>query len=577
MSFSDSTNRPKRIASSPLSEGEDNDSLNSRRSRMKRINLAEVMDEQGLPPDGRGGGKNGGPESGAAGLNTVPLSTLSDLNGESTETDSKTKIEEKVTLESLSGKIDQILGYLATNKDELSTINRRHEKRFQILEKAYNDVVDNFNQASNDISSNASQIARNSTNIESNEACISTVKAQLRICKASNEEYISKFKDMELEIKNLRSEFVENKRAVLDLGLETREQRLALSGVIEKDKEDPITAALDAVNKILTHAVKKTKSEAKSTSVRLRFRVLKLADIDNAYRVGQQKRKGSRTIIIAFSFIHIRQMVLSSKPYLKDLDVKYFLNEDLSQITRDFRANLKVIAEGGKNLGHDTKVTGNKIIINSETYQPDEISAICPTILYAANREKLLEDGIAFRGDRSIFSNFFPSPIIIDDVDYANVEQFFQHEKAVQCGADTQARKIMSKSNPWYIKSVGSRVEPKEGWIKNRVPTLYKGIFAKFEQNLPLRQALQNSRGLNLYEATTDLFFACGIDLDSPKWATKDWQGQNVTGKVLMKVRGEFLAEESLSESISDNTLLNLTSTDEVQEESPQRPQLTQL
>lgn len=261
-------------------------------------------------------------------------------------------------------------------------------------------------------------------------------------------------------------------------------------------------------------------------------------------------------------------MVLSSKPYLKDLEVKYFLNEDLSQITRDFRANLKVIAEGGKNLGHNTKVTGNKIIIDSETYQPDEISAICPTIRYAANRERLLEDGIAFKGDRSIFSNFFPSPIIIDDVDYANVEQFFQHEKAVQCGADIQARKIMSKSNPWYIKSVGSRVEPKEGWINNRVHTLYKGIFAKFEQNLPLRQALLNSRGLNLYEATTDLFFACRIDLDSPKWATKDWQGQNVTGKVLMKVRGEFLGEESLCESISDNTLRNLTSSDEVQEKS---------
>lgn len=374
---------------------------------------------------------------------------------------------------------------------------------------------------------------------------------------------------MELEIKSLRSEVGENKRAVLDLGLETRDRRLALSGVPEKDKEDPITTAMDAVNKILTHALKKTKADAKTTSARPKFRTLKLVDIDNAYRAGQQKRKGPRTIIVAFSFTHIRQMVLSCKPYMKDLDVKYFLNEDLAQITRDYRANLKAIADGVKNLGHDTKVTGNKIIIDSETYQSDEVNAICPTILHAANREKILEDGIAFKGDRSIFSNFFPAPIIIDDVDYTSVEQFFQHVKAVQCGANTQARKIMSKSNPWYIKTVGSRVETNEAWKKSHVKTLYKGIFAKFEQNLPLRQALLNSRGLNLYEATTDLFYACGIDLDSPRWATKDWQGQNVTGKVLMKVRDEFFAEESLTESITDNTLLNLTSTDETTDEPP--------
>lgn len=57
--------------------------------------------------------------------------------------------------------------------------------------------------------------------------------------------------------------------------------------------------------------------------------------------------------------------------------------------------------------------------------------------------------------------------------------------------------------------------------------------------------------GLDLYEATTDLFYACGIDLDSPKWLTGEWPGQNVMGQVLMKVRGDLLSEESLTDSIS--------------------------
>lgn len=140
---------------------------------------------------------------------------------------------------------------------------------------------------------------------------------------------------------------------------------------------------------------------------------------------------------------------------MKTLDVKYFLNEDLTQDARDFRANLKLIAEGGKSLGHNTKITGNKIIIDSETYQADEINAVSPDILHAAKRERMLENRIAFRGDCSVFSIFFPSSIV-DDVDYVSVEQYFQNKKAIQCGDECRARKIMNKANPWYIKAVGN-------------------------------------------------------------------------------------------------------------------------
>lgn len=44
----------------------------------------------------------------------------------------------------------------------------------------------------------------------------------------------------------------------------------------------------------------------------------------------------------------------------------------------------------------------------------------------------------------------------------------------------------------------------------------------------------------NLFEATTDQFFGCGVSLQSKKWATKDWSGENVAGRILMKVRAEL-------------------------------------
>lgn len=552
------SDRSKRTASSPLSDGEEIGDPRSRRSRMKRINLTDLVAEEQEPPSSL----DGGHPTNELGIGNSKLDCMTEIgDGQTIPPPASESAKEPATLESLSGKIDQILGYLVANKSELSTINRRHESRLRVLEVGHNEVVDKFEQVTGDISANATQIARNSTNIESNETCISTLKTQLRICKATNEEFINRFRDMDLELKQLKAGYVENKRSILDLGLDVRERRLALSGVAEKDGEDPVAVALTAVNKIMTHALNESKNVPKPGLARPRLRTLKLADMDNVYRLGKLKRKAPRPLIITFSFTHIRQMVLAAKEFMKNLDVKYYLNEDLYQDAKDHRANLKAIADGGKNLGHDTRITGNKILIDSEVYQPDELDAVSPTILHAAKRERLLENGIAFRGDRSIFSNFFPSPITIDDVEYSSVEQYFQHEKAIQCGFPNKARKIMYKSNPWYIKVVSNQVEINEDWKKNRLKILYKGIVAKFEQNIPLRQALLNSVGLNLYEATTDLFYACGIDLDSPKWITGDWPGQNATGKILMKVREELLSEDSLTDSLSDNTLpLNLTS-----------------
>lgn len=195
------------------------DNPQSRRSRMKRMNLAEIIGGQDSPLSGDTDNLKAGSSGSGPGTE--------DPTGNEEITDAAAHhnpphLDKKgpVTLENLSDKIDQILGYLVTNKNELTTINSRHEKRFQILEDAHNEIVERFDLVTSDISTNACQIARNSTNIESNEACISTLKTQLRICKASNEECISKLRDMDLEIKSLKADLADNKSTTLDLGLE---------------------------------------------------------------------------------------------------------------------------------------------------------------------------------------------------------------------------------------------------------------------------------------------------------------------------------------------------------------------
>lgn len=63
-------------------------------------------------------------------------------------------------------------------------------------------------------------------------------------------------------------------------------------------------------------------------------------------------------------------------------------------------------------------------------------------------------------------------------------------------------------------------------------------------------------KGKQLYEATTDLYFGCGIGSESRRWQQKDWLGENVAGLVVRKVRDDILGISS--RDLPDNTLTEL-------------------
>lgn len=105
---------------------------------------------------------------------------------------------------------------------------------------------------------------------------------------------------------------------------------------------------------------------------------------------------------------------------------------------------------------------------------------------------------------------------------------------------------------------------------------LCHGVKAKFDQNWSLQDPLIATRGKQLYEGTTDMYFACGLGFESKKWADRDWGGENVAGLILMKVReeltgqppdhlqaettlGEIAREENLNSSIAMDTQTKLS------------------
>lgn len=473
-------------------------------------------------------------------------------------------------MDNMTRKMDRVLEYLVADKSRSDTRNQINTAKFKLLEQSQNNVIDKLSHIDLNLVECAAKAAQNSINIESNEECLTSLQSQVRLLKACVNDKDEKMNDLMGQMKKIQKDINATKSSVLDLGQEVRDKRLIISGVDEQKNEDTVGLAMDNLNLILADAISQYAADPQHPSRRPKFRLLVIEDIDNAYRVGKPPigKKYARSISVSFSVGYLKHMIFSARSYMKSKPKGFFINEDLRQDARDLRSDLKKIAAGAKSLGMDTKISGNKISIDNEVYTPEELPAVEDDVLEAAKQQKSIKNGIVFKGDRSIFSNFFPAPISIDGSDYAHVEQYFQYVKATECGYTRLARKVLLKDNPWYCKTVGGRATPTDNWRSMRMRTLYRGIYAKFDQHGPLKQALMDTEGVNLYEATTDLYWGCGIDFDSDKWETGDWPGENVCGKILVKVREEFLRECNLG-SQTDDTITDLEITSMVSSPAP--------
>lgn len=66
---------------------------------------------------------------------------------------------------------------------------------------------------------------------------------------------------------------------------------------------------------------------------------------------------------------------------------------------------------------------------------------------------------------------------------------------------------------------------------------MFKGLFYKFAQNETLALQLLATEKQGLFEATTDHFYGAGIGWHSKKWGLYSWNGKNIMGILLTKVR----------------------------------------
>ena len=161
---------------------------------------------------------------------------------------------------------------------------------------------------------------------------------------------------------------------------------------------------------------------------------------------------------------------------------------------------------------------------------------------------------IYFYGEKNRFgelSNFYPCQFEIDPkeinlehngdlkVKVSNSEQAIMYLKAILMEDLEIAELIKHESFPIKCKALGRKVKnfKDELWNSWREEIAVYVLKQKFESSLELKTFLLNTSSNTLVEASPkDKIWGIGISVKDAI-AGKEWQGQNLLGQYLMKVR----------------------------------------
>jgi ribA/ribD-fused uncharacterized protein len=149
----------------------------------------------------------------------------------------------------------------------------------------------------------------------------------------------------------------------------------------------------------------------------------------------------------------------------------------------------------------------------------------------------------------SPFSQWHRCLFTAGELTFICAEQYMMHGKAILFGDREIAAEIIAADHPKTHKALGRKVKGFDDkiWKANREAIVLAGNRLKFEQNPDLKAPLLATRGTVLVEASPyDRIWGIGLSANDPRAQNEaTWQGQNLLGKILTKLRDEWIAEET--------------------------------
>jgi len=146
-----------------------------------------------------------------------------------------------------------------------------------------------------------------------------------------------------------------------------------------------------------------------------------------------------------------------------------------------------------------------------------------------------------------IFSQWYPSPFIVDGVTYATAEHWMMAQKANLFDAHDIFSKIISSQKPGEVKALGRQIKnfDEAKWNEHKYEIVKNGSIHKFSQNKTLKDYLLNTGDKILVEASpSDAIWGVGLHQDEKQIENPhSWRGPNLLGFALMEAR-DFLSDD---------------------------------
>ena len=181
-------------------------------------------------------------------------------------------------------------------------------------------------------------------------------------------------------------------------------------------------------------------------------------------------------------------------------------------------------------------------------------------------------------GLRWMLSNMARAPFTASEADgemwYEHVEQYMQYHKARIFEDESTAAAILEEANPMAVRKLGRMVVgfDEDMWSRFREGVVEDGCFHKFSQHTDLQAFLLSTGDIELVEASPyDRTWGIGFSWrDAPSKPREMW-GQNLLGKVLMRVRRRLRLVQGIREHATRSPRVIPQATEPEKAQAPER------
>lgn len=158
--------------------------------------------------------------------------------------------------------------------------------------------------------------------------------------------------------------------------------------------------------------------------------------------------------------------------------------------------------------------------------------------------------------ENGYLSNWFLSEFTVGGITFSSMEQYMMYEKAVLFKDQTTAEKILQTDDVAEIKALGRTVQnfDEKVWVKEREGIVYRGVSEKFRQNPELAEKLERTGEEIIAEcAVKDRIWGIGLSMkDENRLSINKWRGQNLLGKILMRVREDIRNQKKVTQAFQN-------------------------